>query len=439
MFRLAFFSLFCLPIFIASAQDYHVELHFDKKSFQSDEVINLTFKADKPLPDRSWIGIFKQQVAHGSHSNYETYQYVQPVLQADLNFKAPSKAGDYEFRVFATEYGEEVKAVSFKVVKVDPTLIEIKLDASEYKEGGTLKVTVNNKTTANPSAWIGLFDEKTPRSSHSGYKDYKYIRSGPSFEFKVPEQAGNYEIRYYTADPGEFVKAVSFRVGGLDLSKVAIQLNKEAFNPEENIEVAFTAHPDLPQNAWIGLFKADAAKGSYRGYLEYQYLRKKTTGKLFFKAPATKGNYQVRMFFSDYGRQLKSVPFQVKYSLDQSYLEKEIEAKGKVRLYGIYFDTDKSIVKPESFPLLKEIAGLLNSEKSLKILIEGHTDNQGEAEYNQNLSEQRAKAVKEILITKYGVPNAQLDVKGFGETQPVGDNKTPIGRAANRRVELVKL
>ena len=160
---------------------------------------------------------------------------------------------------------------------------------------------------------------------------------------------------------------------------------------------------------------------------------------MYFKAPATKGNYQVRMFFSDYGRQLKSAPFQVKYSLDQSYLEKEIASKGRVRLYGIYFDTDKSVVKPESFPLLKEIAGLLNSEKSLKILIEGHTDNQGEAAYNQNLSEQRAKAVKEILISKYSVLTSQLEVKGFGETQPVGDNKTSIGRAANRRVELVKL
>ncbi|MDN5211506.1 OmpA family protein [Fulvivirgaceae bacterium BMA12] len=439
MFRLAFFSLLWLPIFMASAQDYQVELHFEKKSFQSDEAINLTFKTDKPLPDRSWIGIFKKQIAHGSHSNYETYQYVQPVLQADLNFKAPSKAGDYEFRVFATEYGKEVKAESFKVVKVDPASIEIKLDAREYKEGGTLKVTVNTKKPANSDAWIGIFDEKTPRSSHSGYKDYKYIRSGPSFEFKVPEQAGNYEIRYYTADPGEFVKAASFRVGGLDLGKVAIQLNKEAFNPEENIEVAFTAHPDLPQNAWVGLFKADAAEGSHSGYLEYQYLRKKTSGKMYFKAPATKGNYQVRMFFSDYGRQLKSAPFQVKYSLDQNYLEKEIASKGRVRLYGIYFDTDKSVVKPESFPLLKEIAGLLNSEKSLKILIEGHTDNQGEAAYNQSLSEQRAKAVKEILISKYSVLTSQLEVKGFGETQPVGDNKTSIGRAANRRVELVKL
>jgi len=174
--------------------------------------------------------------------------------------------------------------------------------------------------------------------------------------------------------------------------------------------------------------------------LDYQYLNPKMNGVLNFKAPSLKGAYQVRMFYADYGPQLlKPIPFSVISSLDKTYMKKKLDEKGSVALYGIYFETNKSTIKPESYSIIKEIADLLNEDKNLKISIEGHTDAIGEKDYNQQLSEKRSVAVLQLLIEKYKVSASQLQSKGLGESKPVGDNKTSQGRSKNRRVELVKI
>jgi outer membrane protein OmpA-like peptidoglycan-associated protein len=87
--------------------------------------------------------------------------------------------------------------------------------------------------------------------------------------------------------------------------------------------------------------------------------------------------------------------------------------------------------------VLDEVATLLAGELSWKLLIEGHTDAQGEADHNQRLSEARAAAVRDGLVER-GVAAARLRTVGFGESRPVGDNATEVGRAQNRRVELVR-
>lgn len=82
---------------------------------------------------------------------------------------------------------------------------------------------------------------------------------------------------------------------------------------------------------------------------------------------------------------------------------------------------------------------MLRTDNTLKIQIDGHTDSQGNDQYNQQLSEKRAAAVVELLVSKYQIPQTQLLFKGYGESQPVGDNTTEAGRAKNRRVELTKV
>jgi outer membrane protein OmpA-like peptidoglycan-associated protein len=112
--------------------------------------------------------------------------------------------------------------------------------------------------------------------------------------------------------------------------------------------------------------------------------------------------------------------------------EKKIELLEKV-----YFDTGKTTIKAGSLPLLDEVAQVLNSNPQVKkVLVEGHTDNQGKAGPNTKLSEGRAQAVKDYLVNK-GVAPERLDSKGFGPTRPIADNKTAKGREANRRVEFV--
>ena len=116
-----------------------------------------------------------------------------------------------------------------------------------------------------------------------------------------------------------------------------------------------------------------------------------------------------------------------------------LNAVGRVATQGILFDTGSDVIKPESTPTLKEIGDMLKNHADLRLTIEGHTDDQGDAAANQSLSERRAAAVKAFLVQSYGIDAARLGSQGYGETKPAADNGTPEGRQQNRRVELVRL
>lgn len=116
----------------------------------------------------------------------------------------------------------------------------------------------------------------------------------------------------------------------------------------------------------------------------------------------------------------------------------DLKDSGHTAIYGIYFDTDQSAIKPESKQALEEIAKLLNGAPSLKVNIIGHTDNVGGIDYNMKLSRARAEAVVKELISKYGIDSKRLAAYGVGPLAPVASNKMEEGRAKNRRVELVE-
>jgi OOP family OmpA-OmpF porin len=118
-------------------------------------------------------------------------------------------------------------------------------------------------------------------------------------------------------------------------------------------------------------------------------------------------------------------------------MRKELAAKGKVTLY-INFDTDKASIRPDGMPAVDEITKLLKTDPTLRLAIEGHTDDTGNAAHNQMLSTQRAEAVVQTLV-KDGIDAKRLRAAGHGATQPLADNKDEAGRAKNRRVELIKL
>lgn len=118
-------------------------------------------------------------------------------------------------------------------------------------------------------------------------------------------------------------------------------------------------------------------------------------------------------------------------------LQKQLAEKGRAVLHGILFDTDSARIRSESFATLDEVARVLAAEKAWALTVEGHTDATGTPAHNQALSEQRAASVKEYLAGK-GVAAARLTTVGFGQAKPVADNATELGRAQNRRVELVR-
>jgi outer membrane protein OmpA-like peptidoglycan-associated protein len=123
---------------------------------------------------------------------------------------------------------------------------------------------------------------------------------------------------------------------------------------------------------------------------------------------------------------------------DASTMGKSIKESGKATLYGIYFDTGKSEVKPESDAALQEISKLLKNEPGLKLYVVGHTDNTGIFESNMKLSQDRANAIMNALVGKYAISASRLKACGDGPTAPVATNDTEVGQSLNRRVELVK-
>ena len=110
---------------------------------------------------------------------------------------------------------------------------------------------------------------------------------------------------------------------------------------------------------------------------------------------------------------------------------------GKIIVNGIRFDVNKATIKPESMGPINEIYKLMAENPTVNFSVEGHTDSDGDEALNQTLSEQRAKAVMERLISM-GISASRLKSTGWGESKPVGENETPEGKANNRRVEFVK-
>ncbi len=113
-----------------------------------------------------------------------------------------------------------------------------------------------------------------------------------------------------------------------------------------------------------------------------------------------------------------------------------IEIGNTIRLNNIFFDTNKSTLKNESYPELDRVVAFLKDNLAIEIEIDGHTDNVGADDLNNSLSSSRAKVVYDYLISK-GISTTRLQYKGFGKTKPLASNETEDGKAKNRRVEFL--
>lgn len=124
-------------------------------------------------------------------------------------------------------------------------------------------------------------------------------------------------------------------------------------------------------------------------------------------------------------------------AVDAAGLGAGLDRDGRVSVYGIYFDTGKSVIKPESKKTLDEIAALLKARPALALYVVGHTDMTGTLAQNRTLSEARAQGVVNALVKNYGIAASRLEGHGVGPLAPVASNAAEAGRAKNRRVELV--
>ena len=123
---------------------------------------------------------------------------------------------------------------------------------------------------------------------------------------------------------------------------------------------------------------------------------------------------------------------------DAASLGNDLKKTGHIAVYGILFDSGKSVIKPESAKALEEIGKLLKADPGLKLYVVGHTDTAGTVDANMTLSQERANAVVHTLVREQGIAAARLRSFGNGPFAPVASNDSPDGMAKNRRVELVK-
>jgi OOP family OmpA-OmpF porin len=162
---------------------------------------------------------------------------------------------------------------------------------------------------------------------------------------------------------------------------------------------------------------------------------------LFWQEPGTKQTIVLRFAQPVIGvdvmkaRQVDFRPVEV----TANDMAKALKGTGKIDIYGIYFDVDRTDLRPESRSTLEEVAKLLKADPTLRLEVAGHTDNTGGAAHNMQLSAGRAAAVVNALVTAYGIDRARLQTNGYGDTRPVAPNDTDQNRARNRRVELRKL
>ncbi|HOK38225.1 MAG TPA: OmpA family protein [Bacteroidales bacterium] len=119
-------------------------------------------------------------------------------------------------------------------------------------------------------------------------------------------------------------------------------------------------------------------------------------------------------------------------------MRSKLLTEGKLTSYGIYFDSGKDIVKPESYGSVKEIAAVLKENPEVKIMIVGHTDSDGDDAMNLDLSKRRAANVKNYLVKEFGIGAERISTDGMGETQPLVPNSSVENKAKNRRVEFIK-
>lgn len=158
--------------------------------------------------------------------------------------------------------------------------------------------------------------------------------------------------------------------------------------------------------------------------------------KVFDLPKAMSKNYKYNMVRFDRGTAMFT-NFRIATGLPD--VRNKLITEGKLVTYGIYFDVNKDVVKPESYGTLKEIAAILNEVPDVKVKILGHTDADGQDAANLDLSKRRAASVKVELAKNFGVNADRLETDGMGESQPVAPNDTPVNKALNRRVEFVKL
>ncbi|MEO0185013.1 MAG: carboxypeptidase regulatory-like domain-containing protein [candidate division WOR-3 bacterium] len=156
-----------------------------------------------------------------------------------------------------------------------------------------------------------------------------------------------------------------------------------------------------------------------------------------YKITLTPGTYVLKVDAQDYITETSPIVIVKDETKVQNFSLRKVPKVGeRIILRGIYFDFNSAVIKPESYPVLDDAAKVLIAKPKMRVEIGGHTDSIGSDSYNMQLSYQRANSVKDYLVRYHNIDPSRLDVRGYGESQPIADNRTKSGRDQNRRIEF---
>ena len=280
---------------------------------------------------------------------------------------------------------------------------------------------------------LGMTDVyKTERLSDTSWLSWSVpVNMGPHVN------TASKDAYYVTDAKGEYAYMVSDlnSMGSADI--IAFKLKEEhkpkpvalydgkIYNAKtkEQILDATIEYKIYPDNSDEGVGHTDHETGQYKIILPFGH------------------NYSVDVFAEGFVPEYDTITVGAKNEyteITRDYYLVPIEVGQSIKLNHIYFETSKYELLPESYYELDKVVKLLHENPKMKIEIEGHTDNQGNAEKNQLLSENRAKAVMSYIVSK-GIAADRITSKGFGITKPIVANDTPENRQLNRRVEFTIL
>ncbi|MCF8365515.1 MAG: OmpA family protein [Bacteroidales bacterium] len=290
--------------------------------------------------------------------------------------------------------------------------------------------------TRYPGSEIGYYEEQQ-------YKPYS-IATGPVTGYNHIddwiETEGKVTRIYYTVK-GQVTLTEVYRNYQTALQKGGFTILAGGIHPESGVskEVGgrgflktFYAKNPAPTNSGIKILVGSASSAG-ACYIAAQL--QKPESNIFVVIGGSQYATDEKVFLVDIIEETIMEDDLIKVDADE--MLKGMMADGKIALYGIYFDFDKSTVKPESASTLIEIAKLLNSNPEMNLYVVGHTDMKGSLDYNLNLSKQRADAVVKELVDQFGIDPKRMAGQGVGPLCPVSSNHTEQGRKFNRRVELV--
>lgn len=216
----------------------------------------------------------------------------------------------------------------------------------------------------------------------------------------------------------------------------------QGFKPQRNVSkevggsgwiaTAYIKNP-VPTNSGVMLFHGTSSAGG-KGYIAAKLERPSGTVYVVVAVYQHTSSEVVALVDIIEEDQLEDG----KIDVDADYLAQQIEQFGTVSLYGIYFDFDQATIQANSAPALQVIADYLKAHPAIQLYIIGHTDMTGSLAYNLGLSEKRAQAVVNALVSQYQIKADRLTGQGVGPLAPKSTNRTEEGRRLNRRVELVE-